>query len=561
MIFFVGAVVSLGSSTTSSVGGSVLRLTLSESITDKAISNPVSLTSIASMDFDKKYLTTMDVLNAIAKAKDDSDIKGIYLDLSDPISVGMAQMDEIRIAIAQFKLSGKFVVSYANTYDQKPYLLASIADKIYLNPEGMVWWQGMQSEVMFFKGTLDKLGIKSQIVRHGKYKSAVEPFTSETMSQENRQQITALLGSVWGCVVGEVAHSRQIDSLKLQNLATDLALPLAQDALDNSFVDGLIYRDQMEDILSELTGEKKPKMVSLSDYIDTGVGLYAGSEVSKNKIAVIYAEGDIVDGKGDATTIGGDRLAAQIAKVRKDSTVKAMVLRVNSPGGSSLASEIIWREMSLTQQKKPVIVSLGNTAASGGYYISAPGDAILASPFTVTGSIGVFALGMDASKGAKEKLGINVESVKTNANSGVGSIFSPMTPAQHSYMVKSIEQVYKTFTTHVADGRNLSLERVDELGGGRVWSGIEALDNGLIDGYGTLRDAVVLAADKAGIATDFRMARYSDDDGLFAQLLNSLSSSRVSGLDSELMELAARLKSISESSRIQVLLPYDIEFK
>ncbi len=571
-IFFAGMILVFGSvvyllsmamfsSDENTVEGSVLAITLSEHISDKPMDTPFSLTSLSLMDLDKDYLTTLDVLSAITKAKTDDNIKGIYLRPME-MSLGAAQLEEVRSALLDFRSTGKFIIAYSNAYDQLDYYLSTAADSIYLNPEGQVWWKGLSSQVMFYKGALDKLGVKPQIVRHGRYKSAVEPFTREDMSAENHQQTQELLGSVWGVMLENISKSRPMSVDQLNSAATNLSLPLASDALEHGFVDALLYRDQVSEVLARLTNEEDPKLVGLSEYVSTGVNIHAGSLTSSNKIALIYADGDIVDGAGTKESVGGDALSAKIRQARKDEDVKAVVLRVNSPGGSALAAEVIWREMALTQQEKPVIVSMGNYAASGGYYIAAPADLIFASPTTITGSIGVFALGFDASQAAKEKLGINVESVKTNENSTLMSIFSPMTPAQRGFLERSIEGVYNTFTAHVAQGRNLSPERVEELSAGRVWSGAQANENGLIDGYGSLTAAIYTAADRANIADDFRVDSSQSAANIWSQIIMGTLSSKVSVLESsELMRQAARLKDMAESSKIQALMPYSIDIE
>ena len=483
----------------------VLRLDFAEPISDDPSRNPLSemgFNDLISMRVARNY-ALIDVLKAIETAATDDRISGIYLNVSPNMGMGMATLEEIRDALLQFKESGKFIVSYADYYTQGSYYMATAADKVYLNPQGNVTWLGLASGVVFYKGLLDKLGVQVEAIRHGSFKSAVEPFILDKMSPENRLQMDALLGSIWGHVVKRVSDARGIDSAQLQRYASDLALRSARNTVDLKMVDSLVYASDVERMLCEMTDrDEEPEFVSLGTYIDQPKT--AVQKLSRNKIAVVYAEGQIVDGKSREGLIGGSSLAARLARVRTDDQVKAVVLRVNSPGGSALASEVIWHEVEQIRQLKPVIVSMGNMAASGGYYISCPADVILASPVTLTGSIGVFGLMLNGEKGLQDKLGITVDVAKTNPSADMDmAVFGavgvrPMNQAERDFMQNSVEQVYSAFVGHVAEGRNMTAGQVDSVGGGRVWSGESALRIGLIDGFGGLRDAVALAADRAG---------------------------------------------------------------
>lgn len=364
----------------------VLRLDFAEPISDDPSRNPLSemgFNDLMSMRVARNY-ALIDVLKAIETAATDDRISGIYLNVSPNMGMGMATLEEIRDALLQFKESGKFIVSYADYYTQGSYYMATAADKVYLNPQGNVTWLGLASGVVFYKGLLDKLGVQVEAIRHGSFKSAVEPFILDKMSPENRLQMDALLGSIWGHVVKRVSDARGIDSAQLQRYASDLALRSARNTVDLKMVDSLVYASDVERMLCEMTDrDEEPEFVSLGTYIDQPKT--AVQKLSRNKIAVVYAEGQIVDGKSREGLIGGSSLAARLARVRTDDQVKAVVLRVNSPGGSALASEVIWHEVEQIRQLKPVIVSMGNMAASGGYYISCPADVILASPVTLTG--------------------------------------------------------------------------------------------------------------------------------------------------------------------------------
>jgi len=543
----------------------VLKIDFSENIVDNPPQNLLGTLDPFTMRVTRST-SLLSVLNAIESAANDERIKGIYLNMST-VSVGMASMEEIRDALLQFKESGKFIISYSNYYTQSTYYLASVADKVYVNPEGAVEWKGMSSTLLFFKGTLDKLGIEPEIYRVGEFKSAVEPFMLDKMSPENRQQYEVLLGSIWGNIVSEIAASRQLDSAALQLYATTLAVENPQKAVALGMIDAVKYSDQVLGELAEevyYDAEKTVDFVSLSEYISAPKSK-GSRRSSKNRVAVIYAEGDIVDGTAPESMIGGDDLAARIAKVRKDDKVKAVVLRVNSPGGSALASEVIWREMTLLQKEKPVVVSMGNYAASGGYYIACPADLIMADKHTLTGSIGVFGLMFNMEDALRNKLGVTTDVAKTNPSGDIGNLFRPTTPAERAYIQNSVEDVYRTFVVHVADGRNLSRESVLEIAGGRVWSGISAASIGLIDGYGGLKDAIELAADRAGIAGDYRIVTPNEELDQFQQLLNSFLTSKIgSKMNAGEMELLKEYRSmmlILEQEGVQARMPYTLQIQ
>lgn len=560
---FIGAIGALtGPSAKPVADNSVLEITLHESISDKP--QPFTVSDLYSLNFSES-LSLYEVIDNIGKAKDDPRIKGIFLNITPVFSMGIANMDEIREALADFKRSGKFIASYSDTYSQGSYYLSSVADWIIMNPLGEVMWQGMSSTTPFFKGALDKLGIQPEVIRHGKFKSAVEPFISESMSAENREQVQTFIGSVWHYIVSNVAKARLIDSTLLQDYASQLTIRDADIALEKKFIDQIGYRDNAVQYIHEkLSSSDDPKFVSLKDYIGSN-RMTSSANISKNKIAVIYAEGDIVEGKGSQGQIGGDRLAAAIEKARKDDKVKAIVLRVNSPGGSALASETIWRAASLAQQEKPLIVSMGNYAASGGYYISCPADVILANPATITGSIGVFGLLFNVQRGLNDKLGINTETVRTNPSAGAGAIlFEPLTLSQRAYLQHTVERIYTTFVQHVADGRFLTVEKVDAIGQGRVWSGVDAKGNGLVDGFGGLKDAVLLAAEKADISEDFHVVAYPQAETKLEQILSMLNSEvkmkLFKGKTGEIYQASERfIESLEERSAFQSVMPYRVD--
>lgn len=543
--------------------GSVLSIDLNQEVTDEPSGSLMSDLDVSSLKVNRK-LALLDVLNAIERAALDDRIEGIYLNISPYNPLGLATASEIRGALERFKTSGKFVYSYADFYSQKTYYLSSVADKIYLNPQGQLLWKGLSSQVMFYKGLLDKLELKPEVFRHGSFKAAVEPFLMERMSPENRLQTEVMTGTIWGQLLGEIATSRSIDSASLQTYASRLTIADAGTARNTGMVDSLAYRGDVDDLLCEMTGQQEePLFVTLGEYI--AQPRMAVDKLSKNKIAVVYAEGEIVDGGGGKEMVGGDDLADKLARVRRDEEVKAVVLRINSPGGSALAAEVVWHEMERLRAEKPVIVSMGDVAASGGYYMAAPADVILASPTTVTGSIGVFGLLLDASQGLKNKLGITVDGVKTNPSADMGTPFRAVSQAERDYIQQGVEQVYATFVDHVAQGRNLSVPQVDSLAGGRVWSGVSALQNGLIDAYGGLKEAILLAADRAGVADDYRVSTPSVQGDRLSMILDMLSS-RIGGpaFEGELGEAFrqyGRLQRILSRQGVQALMPAEIRIE
>ncbi|MDA3952977.1 MAG: signal peptide peptidase SppA [Bacteroidales bacterium] len=557
----VGAMVSSQDQVAEIKPQTVLHVQLSQPIMDRSNNNPMD-----NFDFSTFkpiiQLGLNDILKNLEKAKNDSDIEGIYLDLTI-IPSGIATIGEIRNALINFKESGKFILAYADSYTQPTYYLASIADKIYLNPEGLVTFVGLRSEIMFFKEAMAKLGIEPQIIRHGKFKSAVEPFMYTKMSEENREQVMMYMGSIWNQILDGISKERQISTKTLNKLADNLILNNAQSAVDNGLIDGLKYKDEILDELVELTGKSdddKIEAISLERY--THVTIKKRKSFEKNKIAVIYASGSVMMGEGPEGTIGSDRISKAIRKARKDSSIKAIVFRVNSGGGSALASEIIWREVKLAQEVKPVIASLGDVAASGGYYIVAPAQKIIASPNTITGSIGVFGLLFNGKELLNKKLGIHVDVAKTNKFSDIGSFSRRLTAQEREVIQGSVEEIYKTFTKHVADGRNMTIKEVDDIGQGRVWSGTNALDIGLIDGFGGLDEAIKLAAEEANIE-NYRIVNLPKLKEPLEQLLEDFQGNvKASILKQELgteYKYYKTLRNITAQDGIQARIPYEVE--
>ncbi|WP_369047908.1 signal peptide peptidase SppA [Tenacibaculum sp. UWU-22] len=479
---------------------SVLEMDLSTPVKDYAPkdSNPF----VQALDLVDEKLALNNIIIAIDNAKTDPNIKGISIK-NTTINAGIAQTQAIRNELEDFKKSGKFIYAYADVYDQKNYYLSSVADSLFINPVGQIDFKGLSTEILYYKDFEDKYGVKMEVVRHGKYKSAVEPFLTNKMSEANREQTTSFLQSIWSEIIDDVSQSRNITTDKLNAIADGSLARNATLAKQNNLIDEAIYEDQYVAKMEKATDSDKLETISIKDYIASGKG--RTSSVAKNKIAVIYAQGEIMYGKGSEEIIGQEIINKALKKVRKDKTVKAVVLRVNSPGGSALASELIWRELELTKKEKPLVVSMGNLAASGGYYISCNANKIIAEPTTITGSIGVFGAIPNAHKLA-DQIGINAEQVSTN-NAASYSIFEPMNQKYYDVTKQGVEQIYNTFVTHVAAGRNMTFEQVDKIAQGRVWTGKEAKEIGLVDELGGLQDAIEEAAKLADIDT-YRVRNY-----------------------------------------------------
>jgi protease-4 len=561
-LIIISAIVSSQDKPVKVSDNSILQLKLNLPVHDRKSTLPVLVYNITSFRTDNQ-LGLNDILNNITKAKKDDQIRGIFLDLTN-ISAGIATVEEIRNALIDFKNSGKFIVAFSDSYSQKAYYLASIADKIYMNPGGSVDFIGLSAEILFFKKALEKLDIKPEIIRHGRFKSAVEPFMYDKMSPENREQIHKYVGSIWEHMVTKISESRKIEARDLNLFADSLLLWDNASAMRYKIIDTLLYRDQVMDTMARLSGVKRAKdlhLITHQKYLRVAKPR-EDKPYTRNKIAIIYAEGDIVSGDPGEGSIGSDAISKTIRGAREDSTIKAIVFRVNSGGGSALASEVIWRELYLAHKVKPVIASMGDVAASGGYYIVTAADTIVASPNTITGSIGVFGLLMDASGFFNDKLGINSDVEKTNRNSDFGSVFRPLSGTERYVLQKMIDHTYSTFVTRVSDGRHLSYTSVDQIAEGRVWSGTNAQELKLTDVMGGLNTAVELAAKKAKL-DNYRIVelpRIKED--LLTQIVNELSddfSEKI--LERELAgnyKYFRFMKKIVENDRIQARLPYQI---
>lgn len=564
LIFFgiIGAMIAKSDKTVEVKENSLLILKFEGQIVDRGTNNPMA-------DFDFMSLSPVknvglnDILKGINNAAEDPKIKGIFIENID-IPAGSATIEEIRNALIKFKESGKFIISYSNVYSQKSYYLSSVADKILMNPEGQMEWAGLRSEIMFYKNAFDKLGVEMQVIRHGKFKSFAEPYMYDKMSPENREQIMTYIGSIWNHWIDGIGKERNLTPEQLNAMADNFTVRNAKSAVESGLIDSLVYKDQVIDLLKSLTDTKPEKDINA-----VGISQYAkvplkkeNKEFTRDKIAVIYASGSIIDGESQGEGIAGDHYGRVIREARRDSTVKAIVLRINSGGGSALASDVIWREMSLAKQVKPVIVSMGDVAASGGYNIAAPADVIVANPTTITGSIGVIGIIPNVKDGMNKKLGITVDVAKTNKYSDMMTIFRPLSAEEKSIIQMGIVEVYNTFIGHVSEGRGITTEQVDEIGQGRVWSGINAMDIKLIDEFGGLEHAISIAAEKANLE-NYRISELPKLEDPFEVLIKQLTGgAKAKLLEDELGLAYKEYKNMLEMVKnrgIQARMPYNLE--
>jgi len=539
---------------------SVLELKLDMMVKDYAPKSDDPFDEILGLNEGKIGLNQ--IINAIENAKSDDKIKGISITTLG-VNAGIAQTQAIRNKLLEFKETGKFIKAYADIYDQKSYYFSSVADSIFINPVGAIDFKGLSSEVLFYKDLEDKTGVKMEVIRHGKYKSAVEPFLYNKMSDDNREQVSTFLKSIWNEMVVDIAKSRALTEEDVNNIADNLLGRNAKKAIESNLIDEALYYDEYMDRLKLAVGLLKVddlNKITISNYIATGKGRITST--GSNKIAVIYAQGEIIYGKGDENVIGQELIINALRKVKNNKSIKAIVLRVNSPGGSALASELIWREMELASIKKPIVVSMGNVAASGGYYIACGADRIFAEPTTITGSIGVFGVIPNISELAKN-IGINAEQVATNKGANY-SVFEPMTDEFRAVTTEGVEQVYTTFLERVAEGREMTVEEVNEIAQGRVWSGVDALENGLVDELGNLDDAIAHAAELAEI-TDYRVRNYPSYKKEFEDRFSGLPfmKTKEKVLMEELGEhnykIYQSIKQVSKLKGIQARIPMIIE--
>ena len=550
---------------------SVLMLELNGIISERIPeSSPLDfLTQLTPMG-EETTLGLDDITSAIKKAKENEDIKGIYL-LAGTLEAQPASVEAIRDALADFKESGKFIIAYADTYNQLEYYIASLADKVLLNPKGVLDWHGLAGMNIFYKDLMDKLGIEMQIFKVGTFKSAVEPYMLSEMSDANREQTAAYIGSIWQKFSDEVATSRNLSKDALNQIAEEGAMfKTGEELMAAGLVDSLIYKNDMRVYLNRYMGLEEDKKVSAYSVSDMrGVKRNTPRDRSGNIVAVYYAVGDI-DGGGSVlpTTdegINSEKVIKDLRKLKDDDDVKAVVLRVNSPGGSAYGSEQIWYAISQLKEKKPVIVSMGDFAASGGYYISCNADTIVAEPTTLTGSIGIFGM-VPNFQAVTKKIGVNIDIEKTNSLADMGSAFRPMTETEKALMQKTVEQGYDLFTTRCAEGRGMTQEQIDAIGQGRVWTGTMALERGLVDVLGGLDDAIEIAVEKAGIE-QYTLKSYPEQEGgllsMFSDAVkdNTIRQQLLKGDAAKIFNDVYKISHLDKIDRIQARMPYNIVIK
>lgn len=542
---------------------SVLHLKLDGPISERGMDNPFE-------DYDlgpfipKGVLGVRGIVKSIVAAKTDDKIKGIYLDIKD-LQAGFASAQEIRNALVDFRKSGKFIYAYAEVYSQKAYYLATAASKLYMNPQGGMEFKGLSMQLLFFKNMLEKMQVEAQIFRHGKFKSAIEPFMLDKMSEANRLQTETYLNSMWNSMLEGISKERNVSIEKLNDLANKLGIASPEDALNNKLIDALLYEDEVISLLKKDLKLKENDKIAFAEITKyekhTRGGIKDKKITRKPKIALVYAVGQIQSGDGDDETIGSDRIAKAIRDARLDTTIKAIVMRVNSPGGSALASDVIWREVVLAKKVKPFVVSMGDVAASGGYYISCAADKIFAQPNTITGSIGVFGMLPNAQKAFGDKLGINIDTVNTNKHSDVGTIFRPVTQEEFLYIQNNVEKVYETFIGRVAEGRGITTAQVDSIGQGRVWSGTDALNIKLVDELGGTDDAIAYAAKMAKLK-DYKTEEFPKRKDPFSMLLgkgeDELEERIIQRNLGEQYVYLKFVKKIMQFKGVQMRLPYEM---
>jgi protease-4 len=559
-ILLIGALFGSGEETVQVKKNSVIELDLSKINYDYA-----GKVNFKDFDYFKaEHNGLSDVLKAIEYAKTDDKIKGISI-LNNNSNLGIAQTKALRDQLEDFKKSGKFIYSYADVYSQKDYYLNSVANTIYINPIGELEFKGLSAEIMFFKDFQEKSGLKMEVIRHGKYKSAVEPFLENKMSDANREQTTQLLTSLWNSIVTEVAKSRNVSVERLNQIADGLLARTPEMAKAEKMVDKIAYEDVYHNDIRKalkIGADEDYDKVLIEDYAEK----VATSDINfdaKDKIAIIYAQGEIANGEGDVNVIGEGSMRRSLQEARKDKNVKAIVLRIDSPGGNALTSELIWREIELTKKVKPIVVSMGNYAASGGYYIACNANKIFAEANTITGSIGVFGI-LPNFTIAADKIGLDIEQVKTHTNASGYSPFKPLDNNYRAFAQEGVEHIYSTFVKRVAAGRKLTFEQVDAIGQGRVWTGQDAQKIGLVDKIGGMDEAIKEAA-KLGKTSEYRTQDFPEFEKEFGDILSQfgLAQSKESLIKSEIgeknYEILQRIKVMSTQKGVQARMAYELK--
>lgn len=538
---------------------SVLYLELNAPITEQAIEDPLS----ELIPGEEQPIGLIQLKEALASAKNDDKIKGIYLHV-DQLLAGITSVTEVRQSLQDFKESGKWIVAYADSYSEGAYYLASVADRVFLNPEGQVELNGLAFEVMFFKKMFDKLEIRPEVFRVGDFKSAVEPFIRENLSDENKLQLNSMVNSMYDEMLSGISASRKIPKSKLMELSQKMTVRNAKDAVTYGLVDSLYYDDQLRADLKNrlsLSGDDDIEFVRYAAYRKS----ITPAASSANEIAVIIADGEIRKGKADQGVVGSATIAKAIRKARTNDRVKAIVIRVNSPGGEFQAADEMWREVMLATEVKPVIASMSDYAASGGYYLAMACDTIVAQPTTITGSIGIFSVLFDLSNFLGNKIGITTEEVKTGEVGGLVTFTRPLTDLEKSIWQKQTDEIYETFTRKASEGRGMSQDDIKKIASGRVWTGTQAKDNGLVDVLGGYNDAIRIAAAKAGVSADYKLRYYPQPRSFLERLTGGWEEEvRTRALQSEMGEVYPfyrKWEQIRHYQGVQARFPFELEIR
>ncbi|MBP5664439.1 MAG: signal peptide peptidase SppA [Bacteroidales bacterium] len=523
MFMFAAMIASMGSSTTVNVkDNSILKLDLQKNISEQAEDNPFDMFGDEFSQYYQSSIGLDDILACIKSAAKDPKIKGIYIN-SEAVGAAPATLKEIHDALVEFKASGKFIYAYADNYAQGGYYLSSVADKVTMSTTGLIQFKGLAMQVMFYKGLIDKLDVDVQVIRHGKFKSAVEPYLTDKMSDANREQMTLLASTLWNTMVDDIAASRKLSTEEVNNIADGMFIGTAAKALESKLIDKACYKSDVVQDLKKLVKVEDDKDLNITTLAEYTKALKTENNTAKDEIAIIYAVGEIRDGKSGNDVMGSETMVKLIKEAYTSDNVKAIVLRVNSPGGDGTASDIIWHEIEQAKKAgKIVVTSMGDYAASGGYYISCNSNYIIAQPNTLTGSIGVFGLVPSFQRALKNKLGVTVDGVSTNKHSDAGGTMRPMNAEELAVYQEFIDDFYGVFTQRVADGRGMEQSAVDEIGQGRVWAGADALKIGLVDALGNIDDAVAKAAELAKLE-NYKISYYPKKKDFWTRLMEKSS--------------------------------------
>lgn len=540
---------------------SILKLNLTQQLADRDFVDPFAKYGMFGISDER--IGVVDVRKALEHAASDDKIKGVVL-YAPGLTGGFALGQDVRDALSDFKESGKFIWAYAELMTEGGYYLSSVADKIFISPEGMLEWNGLAMEMNFFKGTFEKLEIKPQIFRVGEFKSAVEPFILDKMSEANRKQVKSMINSIYENIVEEIANDVDLGKEQLLELSNTMAIQSVQDALNNGMITDAIYKDEFEHLLASEIGVEDVKDINYASYRQYNTS-FSDYVKSKNKIAVIIADGDIVMGNKQKGLITPGQFTKELRKAREDDGVKAVVFRINSPGGDALASDLIWREVELTAKVKPIIASMSNYGASGGYYIAMAADTIVAEPTTLTGSIGIFGMIFNISDFMKNKLGITADGESTGTYSNLYTSSRALTMSEKAIIQNSINKGYETFTSKAAKGRGMNIEELKAIASGRVWTGTQAKENGLVDILGGLQDAIEIAAVSAKIEDDYKVRYYPLKKTAIEELVEELSSSaNAKMMQAKLGDFypyVDLLDKVNNMKGLQARMPFDVEIK